>query len=142
MFLRMMGLLLMMPKMMKRKKEEIQNKHKTRKKKEVIIHSYPVMHFHTSALFIHHCVLLLLIFRKSLKNIVLDDEDLELIRENKSFNQETLVSFYLYSINSPSVCVFLNIRETGFCHLPCFFLSSSFIFSRLMENSRSLERLV
>ncbi|KAG5047637.1 hypothetical protein JHK86_017043 [Glycine max] len=28
--------------------------------------------------------------RKSLKNIVLDDEDLELIRENKSFNQETL----------------------------------------------------
>ncbi|KHN37460.1 ABC transporter C family member 2 [Glycine soja] len=49
------------------------------------------MHFHTSALFIHHCVLLLLIFRKSLKNIVLDDEDLELIRENKSFNQETLI---------------------------------------------------
>lgn len=29
--------------------------------------------------------------RKSLKNIVLDDEDLELIRENKSFNQETLI---------------------------------------------------
>lgn len=49
-----------------------------------------------------HFVLLLRIFRRSSKDIVLDDDDLELIHENKSINQDKLVSFCFF-ITSPAV---------------------------------------
>jgi hypothetical protein len=53
------------------------------------------MQFHISVLLDIDSILcvLLPIFRRSARNIVLDDDDLELIRENKSLNQGKTVSF-------------------------------------------------
>lgn len=98
MLLILMCLLLTTPNMKKMVKKKVENKHKRRKRGGIIL----------LCNFIHlHClfnrVLLPPIFRKSLGTIVLDDEDLELIRENRRINQEASVSFCLYSTNSSSV---------------------------------------
>jgi hypothetical protein len=56
------------------------------------------MQFHISVLLDIDSILriLLPIFRRSARNIVLDDDDLELIRENKSLNQGKTVSFWFF----------------------------------------------
>lgn len=83
------------------KKMKVQNNRKRREREGyyIFLRCYAISHICIAYSTLHAFAT---DFRRSSKNVVLDDDDLELIRENKSINQEKLVSLCFF-ITSHSV---------------------------------------